>query len=332
MQDVADLASVSRTTVSFVLNERTDANIPAATQQRVLDAVKTLGYRPNVIARGLRAQRTSTIGFISDTVATTPFAGQIIQGAQDKAWEQDYLLLLVSTGGDQRLKKVGVESLLDRQVDGIIYATMYHRQVNPPAAIADVPTVLLDCFTEGREYPSVVPDEVRGGYEAVRHLIQKGHRRIGFINDAAPVQAHLGRWKGYRKALDEAGLPYDDALVAVGVSEPGGGYDAAMTLLDRPEPPTALFVFNDRMAMGVYDAARTLDLTIPDDLAIVGFDNHEVIAAYLYPPLSTMQLPHYEMGRWAVEHLLQLIQGEREPSNPPLQHLVHCPIVERASA
>ena len=132
MKDVAQQAGVSRTTVSFVINKVPNANIPQETQDRVWTAVKELGYRPNALARGLRAQHTNTIGFISDVVATTPHANNMIQGAQDLAWEHENIYLLVNIGSSQEMKMTAVNVMLERQVDGIIYATMYHREVHPP--------------------------------------------------------------------------------------------------------------------------------------------------------------------------------------------------------
>lgn len=333
MKDVAELAGVSATTVSFVINQTPNTNIPLETQERVWEAVRSLNYRPNVMARGLRSQTTQTIGFISDEVASTPYAGRIIQGAQDLAWQHNYLLLLINTGNNRELKEAAVTTLLDRQVDGIVYATMYHRPVHPPANIHEVPAVLLDCFSEARDLPSVVPDEVKGGRDAVRHLLQKGHQRIGFLADAKPIPAQLGRMEGYRQAHAEFGLPVDDSLIwyfndSIQVS----GYEGAMHLLQLPDRPTALFCFNDRAAMGAYDAIRKLGLRIPEDVAVVGYDNHEMIAAHLYPTLTTMQLPHYEMGRWAIAHLLQLMgQRSSDQKGDPVQHMIECPLIERAS-
>ena len=330
MKDVARLAGVSPTTVSFVINQSTHSNIPEETQERVWDAVRELDYRPNAMARGLRAQQTHTIGFISDVVATTPYAGQMIQGAQDLAWQHGYLLLLISTGGNRQMEETGVEMFLERQVDGIIYATMYHRAVTPPDAIDNVPTVLLDCFVEDHSLPSVVPDEVRGGREAIEHILARGHRRIGFVADDSTVPAQVGRLQGYQIALQGYGIEFDPSLVVAGQSTPAGGYNAAMTLLQQENPPTALFCFNDRMAMGVYNAARKLGLSIPDDLAVVGFDNQELIVSYLDPPLTTMHLPHYEMGQWAVEHLLHTIAAP-DTQDAAQQHRIDCPLIERAS-
>ena len=331
MKDVAQLVGVSQTTVSFVINNVPGANIPAETQERIWEAVKALGYRPNALARGLRAQRTHTIGFISDEIATTPHAGRMIQGAQDYAWGFEKLLLLVNTGGNQEIKQAAVDTLLERQVEGIIYATMYHRLVFPPTNIREVPTVLLDCYGEDHSLPSVVPDEVGGGYMATKLLLEKGHRRIGYLNNEDQIPAADGRLQGYQQALAEYDIPFDGTLVTRTSSEQAGGYDAALTLMRSAIRPTALFCFNDRMAMGAYDALRKLNLSIPADVAVIGFDNQEIIAAHLYPPLTTMELPHYQMGQWAAQHLLQLIDNRGQSQESPVQHKMMCPLISRSS-
>lgn len=330
MQDVADLAGVSPTTVSFVINDVADSNIPPQTQARVWEAVHELGYRPNLMAQGLRSKRSRTIGFVSDEVATTPYAGQLIQGAQKVAWANKMIMLLANTEGDAQMEEAVVDLMLAYQVEGIVYASMYHRPVTPPDAIREVPVVLLDCFCEDRSLPSVVPDEVQGGRDATQVLLQKGHRKIGFINDADPIPATFGRLLGYKEALATFEIPYREELVCAEESISQGGYRCALELMQRPDPPTALFCFNDRMAMGVYDALRKLNLSVPEDVAVVGFDNQEIIAAHLYPPLSTMALPHREMGAWAVKHLIELIEGD--DTSEPVQHVSPCPYVERASA
>jgi LacI family transcriptional regulator len=329
MKDVAELAGVSRTTVSFVLNDVPNANIPLETREKVWEAISELGYRPNMLARGLRSQRTHTIGFISDVVATTPHANTMIQGAQDLAWEHEKLLLLVNIGDSQEMKMAAVNMMLDRRVDGIIFAAMYHREVHPPEIIKEVPTVLLDCYVKDRSLISVVPDEVLGAYTAVSALISNGHTRIGYLQNREPVDAAQLRLLGYQRALAEYDLPYDPNLVTA--YDDKHGYDAAMTLLRMTDRPTALFCFNDRMAMGAYDAIRNLNLKIPADVAVIGFDNQELIAPNLYPALTTMELPHYKMGCWAVEQLLRLIENPDVQMNSFEQHKMVCPIIERSS-
>jgi len=333
MKDVAKLAGVSQTTVSFVINKNTNASIPEETKERVWAAILELGYRPNIIARGLRSNRTYTIGLISDVVATTPYAVQIIHGAQDQAWENGYIILMINTGGDSEMKEAAINTMHDRKVDGLVYATMKHREVQPHPMLNELPTVLLDCYISDHSLPSVIPDEITGGREATEYLLSKGHRRIGFINNLGPVPARFGRLEGYQQALANYGIPYDDELVFDGRDGiPEGGYTGALHLLQLSKRPTALFCFNDRMAMGAYDAIRKLGLSIPDDVAVVGFDNQELIAADLYPGLTTMALPHYEMGQWAVQYLLKMIDNPNlQNGEPPVQEMLHCPIIIRDS-
>lgn len=332
MKDVAKHAGVSQTTVSFVINNVPDTNIPQETQDRVLASVQELGYRPNALARGLRSQTTHTIGIISDEIATTPYAGEVIQGAQDVAWSHDKLILLINTGKDKRMKQAAVNALLERQVDGIVYATVYHRQVSPPDILWEVPAVLVDCFVTDGSLPSVVPDEFGGAYAATQRMIQAGHTRIGFINNVDNIPATKGRDQGYRQAMMAYNLPVDEALILTQPPLPTGGFAGAMSLLQRPDRPTAIFCFNDRMAMGVYQAAQDLGLAIPNDLAVMGFDNQEVLANWMRPPLSTMQLPHYAMGQWAIEQLMRMVNSPDSPEHDqPIQHKLTCPLIERAS-
>lgn len=331
MYDVAQRAGVSQTTVSFVVNETANANIPAETRERIRDAIKELGWRPNAIARGLSQRRSHTIGFISDEIATSSHAGKIIQGAQDAAWAADKMLLVINTSGDQRLEERSIELMLERQIEGLIYATMFHHVVRTPAVSTDVPLVLLDCFDKEHLFPSVVPDEVQGGHDATQALIERGHRRIGFINNSDPIPASYGRLAGYRAALEANGIPFREELVRSGPSPSTAaeGHRCTTELLQLEERPTALFCFNDLMAMGAYDAVKQHGLRIPEDIAIIGFDNLEVIAEHLYPPLTTMELPHYEMGAWAITYLFE--HGSEPLSTTPIQQLIPCRYVERMS-
>ena len=332
MKDVAKLAGVSQTTVSFVLNEVTTSNISEPTKRRVWSAIEELGYRPNATARQLRANRTHTIGFLSDVVATTPFAGQVIQGAQEAAWNHGYLLLVINTGGNQKVKQAAAEMLLERRVDGFLYATMYHRAVTPPPQVSEVPTVLLDCFVADRSLPSIVPDEVQGGYDATQALVERGHRRIGYLADQKPVAANVGRLQGLKEALAAADIAFDPALVCAAPSDQAGGYQSTRQLMTSPAPPTAIFCYNDRKAMGAYRALAELGISVPGDVAVIGFDNQELIAPHLVPALTTVELPHLAMGQWAFRHLLELIEEPAMHANrPPIQQLCACPLIRRSS-
>ncbi len=328
MSDIARQAGVSQTTVSFVLNNHpSSANIAAETRNRILETAKKLAYRPNLAARGLRTNQTHTIGFVADEITTTPYAVNIIKGAQDVAWAHGKLLLIVNIGSDASIKETAIEMMLERQVEGIIYAAMYHREVALPANMFEGPAVLLDCFCADRSLPSVVPDEVQGGRTATEVLLKKGHRRIGFINELNPIPASSGRLEGYKQALQAYDIPFDESLVRLHHCTAAGGYQGAQELMHLSEPPTAIFCFSDFAAMGVYDALRTLGISIPGEVAVMGFDNHELIAAQLTPPLSSIELPHYGMGKWAVEYLLE---HSGKPL-PPVQHAIACPYIERQS-
>jgi LacI family transcriptional regulator len=327
IHEIARRAGVGVGTVSRVLNE--SAQVSPATREQVLQVIAQVGYRPQSAAKMLRTRKSHAIGLITDEIASTPYAVDIIRGAQDAAWAQGKILLAINTNKNANVLVTAIEAMLDRQVEGIIYAAMYHQAVTLPTSIHAISTVLLDCYVEDRNLPSVVPDEVTGGRVATETLLQKGHRRIGFINDFNPIPASFGRLAGYQAALAAYNLPFDPDLVCEYPSDASGGYQGVYVLMQRANPPSALFCFNDRMAMGAYDALRELGLRIPHDVAVIGFDNQEMLAAHLRPPLTTMQLPHYAMGEWAVNYLL----GATDPSvqaNPP-QVQLDCPLILRAS-
>ena len=319
----------SVTTVSHVLNEVEGKRIPQSTRDRVRLAARELSYRPNRLAQDLRMQRSNTLGFVSDQIGTSPHAGQTIVGAQEAASERGFLLMLMNSWRDPELENREITALLDRQVDGIVYAAEYHRVVEPPTALTQTCAVLLDARSDRGEISSVVPDESGAAVTAVEELVSHGHLRIGYLNNESDIPATRLRLSGLQEALREHGLPFDPGLVATDVSESWGGYQAASALLDVADRPTALFCFNDRMAMGAYQAAADRGLRVPDDLSVVGFDNQELIAGGLRPGLTTVALPHYEMGRWAVTTLLEAIDSD---GAAPVRHeALPCPLVRRAS-
>ena len=332
IRDVAEAVGVSSTTVSHALNGVAGARVAEDTRARIREAADRLGYTPSRVARSLRLRRTGTLGMLSDHIATTPHAGLIILGAQEAALARGWTLLLVNTGDDPARQAQGVTTLVQHQVDGILYATMYHREVRVPAGLGGLPTVLLDARCADARIPAVVPDEVAGGRAAVDELLRHGHRRIGFALNRDDIPATHGRLRGYRDALAAAGIEHDPRLVVTEESEARGGYLAASRLLDGQPPPTAIFCFNDRMAMGAYRVASERGLAIPRDLSVIGFDNQAIIAEGLYPPLSTVALPHYEMGQWAVETLIHRLEagGDEQPA-AAYPVLMPCPLVVRDS-
>ena len=325
MRDVAKAAGVSQTAVSFVLNGRADKEISKDTSERIWAAIRALGYRPNAVAQSLRSGRSSLLGLVTDEIASTPFAVDIVRGAQDAAWEGGRILTLVNTNRQSRLESEAVAALVQHQVEGIIFAMMYHQEiVLPPVLGPRLPVALVNCFSADPSTRSVVPDEELGGYTAVQHLVQHGHRRIGFMNNIDDIPATAGRLAGYYRALAEANIPPRLEAVTQQRAIAQGGFDATLHLMAQTPPPTALFCFNDRMAMGAYAALQTLGLRIPEDVSVVGFDDLQLIAPHLRPALTTMALPHYAMGRWGVDTLFG-----QQPS--PSKTLMACALVERAS-
>jgi len=325
------VAGVSPTTVSQALNNVAGARIAEPTRARIREIANELGYTPSRMARGLRLQRSNTIGLISDHIATTPYAGKIILGAQQAARERGWWLLLLSTEGDPDVEAHAAKQLLLHDVEGVLYATMYHRLVDLPNVLSSTATVLIDAEGADRTVPAVVPDEVGGGRAATHALVTAGHTRIGLATNIDDIPATHGRLKGYRAALAAGGIRYDSRQVVAAASTTAGGYAAAFELLDRPDRPTALFCFNDRMAMGAYRAATELGLSIPRDVSIVGFDDQEIISEGLSPMLTTVALPHFEMGLWAVDRLITLIEAPASQSHRHRSHLMPCPLIERAS-
>lgn len=327
IKEVAREAGVSFKTVSRVIND--DPAVSETTRLRVRQAISMLGYRPNLSARQMRTQRSHFIGLLTDEIATTPFAVNLVKGTQAAAWASDQMLLLVNTEGDPEHEAEAIELLLERKVEGIIYATMRHRVITPPLALYEVPTVLANCCAADGSLPSIVPDEVQGGYVATEVLLRKGHRRIAFLNLEAGAVAASGRLEGYQRALETYGVSFDPALVRSTNGRPQPGYEQAQRVLDLPQPPTAFFCGNDQVAAGVYQAVLERGLRIPEDISVVGFDNLELIATYLHPELSTMALPHTEMGEWAVSHLREHAQSSGGP--PVVQVALECPYIERES-
>lgn len=324
MREVAERAGVSVTTVSHVINDKPGVRIGAKTRSRVRQAVADLGYRPNILAKNLVQGTSRFIGLVADSIATTPFAGQIIRGAQEEAWRHGRVLLVANTEADAAAEQNALAMMLEYQVSGILYSSWTHQALALPPVLAEAEHVLVNCYAPGTDAPAVVPDEVAGGRTATEMLIAQGHERIAFLNTTSPSPAREGRLRGHREALVEAGLPVDDALVVDALPEQEGGYDAADRVLELGA--TAVFCHNDRVAMGLYDALRERGLRIPEDLSVVGFDNQEVIAGHLRPALSTVALPHYELGAAGIRVLL----GEEEVA-PGQQLRVDCPPIPRCS-
>lgn len=311
-----------------MLNDKA-TSISGDTQQRVLDAAQSLGYRPNALAKSLRSNRSGTIGFVSRDIVTTPYAGALIHGAQAIAEKHDHVLLLANTSDDPGSERQAVQTLLDRRIDAAIFATMYHQVIDPPAELTGTPFVVLNSRPTGEsDHCWVAPDETGAARAVIAHLIDAGHRRIGYIDAADNPPAAVERRAGYYQELETRGLkPCPPHGPIVASTDTAGGVAAATEILTRADRPTAVFCFNDLLATGVYIAARRLGLSIPRDLSIVGFDNQVLVAESIDPGLTTVQLPHEEMGRWAMEQVLRLLDGEHGAQSKRMP----CPLVERGS-
>lgn len=321
LADVARRAGVSQTAASFVLTGRSEEmRISAEAAARVLRAARETGYRPNIVSRSLRTGTTHTVGFISDTVATTPFAGDLIKGALDAARERSHLLLIAETEGDRTLERQLLEAMIDRQVDGIILASMYTRRVAVPKLLRSRTAVLLNAVPlRAAPLASVIPDELAAGRTAATTLLDAGHGNGIYLIGAGPRPgqgpkpagglAAVERLQGIRSKLAEAGLRPAGAVACV-EWQPELGYAAVRELLDAGARPRALICFNDRLALGAYNALADGGLAVPSDVSVVSFDD-DPIASWMQPGLTTIAIPHYELGRKSIEVLLDGGDGHR---------------------
>ncbi|MGN7292553.1 LacI family DNA-binding transcriptional regulator [Rhizobium sp. SAFR-030] len=310
MTDVARVAGVSQSSVSLVLNQMTGARISAETQQKVREAAHSIGYRlPGERHEPLRDPVTekTKIAFIVDEISTSPHPVVSLDGARDHAFEQGILVSAHATRSNKDLEDAILRSVAaDPAVVGVIYATIFTRGVKLPELLKGIPTVLLNCTTDGRQHMAIVPGEVSGGFAATAHLTGLGHRRIAFINGEPWMDAAIDRLKGYKQALATADIAFDETLVRNGDWLPSLGYEAALDLMSLPERPTAILCGNDLMAIGALEAASERGLRVPEDISIMGYDDQE-LARYTHPPLTTIVLPNYEMGQKAAEMLIDMV-------------------------
>ena len=255
LKDVAEAAGVSSATASLVLNGRADGRVSADLAGRVEAAAVRLNYRPNLVARSLRTQESKTIGIISNDVATTPFAGAMLSGAQEVAWRNGWLLLLVNSNGDAAMEKAAARSLIQRNVDGFIYAAMFHQEIQTPDYLKGQKVILLDCVDSAKKLDSVVPDEYQGATDAVQYLVDQGHKRIAHIGTRENTIAGRERLKAFKDVLKTNKLDFNPAYVIdVESANSIDGYAGTQKLLALKERPTAIFCYTDRMAMGAYEA------------------------------------------------------------------------------
>ncbi|MCI1219343.1 MAG: LacI family DNA-binding transcriptional regulator [Bifidobacterium sp.] len=343
MKEIAQRTGVSVSTVSLVLNNRDAGRVKPGTASHVRQTAQALGYQPNPLARSLRTSKTHILGFISEEIATTPYAGGMILGAQDAASRLGYVMLTVNTDGIANADDE-IAALQRYGVDGFVYAKMFNCFTSVPPSLASLPFVLADAQDKEHRSPSITPDEFQIGYDATRRLIAAGCTRIAYIGSLDPMLAQGLRLAGYRQALKDAGLD-PGSHMQINVS----GNEAALSAIDRmiqSEHPDGFFCFNDARAMQVYLCAASHGLHVAEDISVIGVDNHRVFAETLSPRLTSVELPHYEMGFWAVSKLVSLIE-EQNPSEATLPQTdrdtapmpsldsaparIHCRLIEKES-
>ncbi len=326
MTDVARLAACSQSTVSVVLNNTPGIRISKETRERVIKVAVELGYEI-VPGHAALSDRPRQIAIVFDRIATSPEAVVSIDGAREMAWTTGHVVIIAQSLNDAEMEPATIEAMLRNGVDALIYATIMTRKVEVPAQLykARVPVVLLNCYSDDRRFPSVCPGEVAGGHRATETLVRAGHRRIAIITGEMWMDAARDRLRGYRQALATADIAYDPALVREGNWQTSAGYEQTHTLMKLKHPPTAIFCSNDRMAVGCYEALKERGFSIPGDVSVVGYDDEEV-ARHLSPQLTTLVLPHREMGRWAIERALSPSASGKQPITK-----LECPLITRDS-
>lgn len=312
IKDVATLAGVSQATVSYVLNNETTAKISGTTRKRVSAAASKLNYRPSVFARSLKNKSTQAIALVIPDVIN-PFFPEVVRGAEDVASKFGYSLILCNTDDDLGKESHYFEMLKDRWIDGIIFSGVAENrgeeEVIKKILESDIPLVLVDREIENLEINSAIIDNVKAGYIATKHLVELGHENIGIISGPLSLKIHRDRIKGYQKALAESGVPFNELLIKGTTYREERGYRTMKEFLLLKRVPTAIFAFGDFLAIGVIRAIRDKGLKIPEDLAVVGFDDI-LISRFIDPPLTTVAQPKYQMGAIAIQMLIKMIKKE----------------------
>lgn len=309
IKDVAKMAEVSPTTVSRVLNKK--MVVRKETEERIWAAIEALGYQPDASARALITGQTGAIGIVVRDICD-PFFSSIVQGVTYLANANGYSSFLCNLVAEPE-EAFYVRLVHEKRVDGIVLTTSHI----PDEQIILVrehgmPLVLINRRMEG--VASVCTDNHKGGYEATCHLIELGHREISYIGVPPYVKSGIPRRKGYERALRENNLPLDSNLVVVEENSADGGYRAAMALLSRGETATAVFVYDDLMAIGAMRAYQEMGLRVPEDVAVVGYDDIP-LATHITPPLTTVRQDKQAMGIEAMRMLIKLMQGEDLPES-----------------
>jgi DNA-binding LacI/PurR family transcriptional regulator len=313
IKDIARAADVSHSTVSRALSD--SPLVSTGTKERIKRLALEMGYSPDAQARSLVLGHTQMVGVVVTTM-TDPFISSVVQIIESTAHDHGYAVVLASSNDKPEREIAAVEMLQSRRVDGVIVTSsrvgaLYQERLDR----LNVPVVLINSLVQshGQQIFSMRVDNHHGGYLATNHLIQKGHRRIAYVASPADRSDNTERQRGYRDALAEAGIDADPSLVVQGTGRAGGGQRALPVLLSLDDVPSAVFCYNDMTAIGLMGAAREVGLSVPHDLAVVGFDDI-VFAQYAHPALTTVAQPVVELGKGAMEMMLSLLpDGSSEP-------------------
>jgi DNA-binding LacI/PurR family transcriptional regulator len=315
-QDVADLAGVSRTTVSFVLNNVPGMKISEETRQRVLEAARQLNYYPTSAARTLASGKTRRIGLVlceqREHLMADAFLPAFLRGVSDLAHQEGYRVVFQSAEDSTGETTYG-DLLHEQHVDGLIVSGPRSDDFQLSRLQEEGYLLVLHGRLPDCALPFIDVDNIGGAHKAVSHLVGLGHSRIGLITNAPlSYTSSQDRLTGYRQALQEAELPFEDELVRYGEFSPESGRRAMESLLALPTPPSAVFVASDVVALGAMAAVRERGMRIPQDVALVGFDDI-FLAAYVSPPLTTVRLPAYGLGWAAGDMLIRFINEDQPP-------------------
>lgn len=319
LEDVADAADVSVSTVSRVFND--PDKVRSSTRERVRQAANELGYRPSRVARRLRLQEgdANLLGLVIPDIQN-PFFADVTRGVEDVAREQDYALILSNSDENPDKQRLAVDTLLTEEVDGVIVPPVSMNDPEVKRLVeSDIVVVCVDRRLENARVDTILSDNQAGAYKAVAHLIECGHERIGFIGGIARISTSKDRRRGYERALTEHDVAVDPELVKEGDSRRERGTYLTNDLLDLADPPTAIFTGNNLTTLGALTAINTRGLSAPDDVALVGYDDIPWAMA-LNPPPTVIDQPGYEMGRRATRILLnRLASPDRSPTTVTLQ-------------
>ncbi len=325
MTEIARACGVSQATVSLVVNNAPGTRISAKTRETVLTKAQELGY--STLNRN--PGRRPVIGMLINDVISSPHVAGLIDGVTDAANELGFLVAMIPTRGGEEVEEAAISHLLNLPAAGVIYARLITQKVRVPDRLRQLPLMLLNCYEDTSRLPSVVPADLAAGLTATLALLDAGHRRIGFIAGEDIVEASRDRLKGYKRALAMRDRPYDPKLVVKSSWSIAGGYLALGRMLALEQPPTAVFCFCDRAAVGAYTAASEAGLKVGETFSVIGFDNED-FSADMLPPLTTMELPHADMARHAVEQLAAIIANPAaSPSH--MRQKFDCPMVVRSS-